>query len=131
MMIDPIADMLTRIRNGLMASHSSVTFPHSRMKLAVLDVLVKEGYIKGFEEVERSGKKAILVELKYLADRRPVIEGIERISKPGRRVYMDRAHLPKVRGGLGISILTTSRGIMTDAQASEQGVGGEVLCKVW
>lgn len=131
MMIDPIADLLTRIRNALMAGHASTSIPSSRIKEGIVKVLVKEGYVESYEMVERMGRPVILVTLKYLRDQTPVIEGIQRVSTPGRRVYVDRSRLPKVRGGLGIAILTTSRGIMTDAEAHETGVGGEVLCRVW
>lgn len=131
MMTDPVSDLLTRIRNALMAGHPSASIPISRLKEGILKSLEKEGYIQGYEVVERMGKTELLVELKYQKDQTPVIEGIQRVSRPGRRVYVNRDSLPRVRGGLGVAILTTSRGIMTDADAHDAGVGGEVLCRVW
>lgn len=131
MMTDPIADMLTRIRNALMVKAPSVAIPHSRLKEGILRVFKSEGFIEELEEVERMGRKELLVHLRYHKGQQPVIEGLQRVSRPGRRVYVDKAKLPSVRGGLGVAILTTSRGIMTDARAREAGVGGEVICNVW
>lgn len=131
MMTDPIGDMLARIRNALTVKHPSVTMPLSGVKEGILGVLKREGFIEDFEVVERMGRKELLVHLRYHRQQQPVIEGMQRVSRPGRRVYVDRARLPSVRGGLGIAILTTSRGIMTDAEAREAGVGGEVICNVW
>jgi small subunit ribosomal protein S8 len=131
MMTDPIADMLTRIRNALMVKDPSVSVPHSRMKVGILEVLKREGFIEDFEPVEKMGKKQILVHLRYHRGQESVIEGLERVSKPGRRVYVDRSRMPSVRGGLGIAILTTSRGILSDTEAREAGVGGEIICNVW
>jgi small subunit ribosomal protein S8 len=131
MMTDPIADMLTRIRNALTVKHPSVAIPLSRTKEGIVEVLKREGFIEDFEVIEKMGRKNLLVRLRYHGHQEPVIEGLERVSRPGRRVYVDKARLPSVRGGLGIAILTTSRGIMTDAEAREAGVGGEVICNVW
>ena len=115
---DPIADMLTRIRNALIVKHDTVDVPVSVMKLAIADILLNEGYIKGYT-------------LKYGANRQKVITGLKRISKPGLRVYARKDNIPKVLNGLGIAIISTSRGIMTDREARKQGVGGEVLAYVW
>lgn len=130
-MTDPIADMFTRIRNAGLVKDPNVSIPRSRVKEGILEVLKREGFIEDFETVEKMGRKEILVHLRYHRGQEPVIEGLKRISKPGRRVYVDSSRLPSVRGGLGIAILTTSRGIMTDAEAREAGVGGEVICNVW
>ncbi len=128
-MSDPIADMLTRIRNAQHRGKVSVTMPSSKQKEAICRVLAEEGYIEGFE-VEREGNKAFLtIRLKYF-EGRPVIEHIQRVSKPGRRIYKGKDELPKVQGGLGIAIVTTSKGIMTDKAARKQGFGGEVICVV-
>jgi small subunit ribosomal protein S8 len=131
MMTDPIADMLTRIRNAIMVKDPSVRMPHSRVKAGVAEVLKREGYIQDLEVVERQGKKELLLHLRYARDQRPVIEGMERVSRPGRRVYVDTRKMPSIRAGLGIAILTTSKGIMTDAEARKAGIGGEVICNVW
>ena len=132
MMTDPIADLLTRIRNALGVGIASVRVPHSKMKTSILDVLAREGFIQGWETVEKAGtRKEMLVHLKYQKGRQPVIEGLRRISRPGCRVYASKGKLPSVRGGLGIAILSTSKGIMTDAEARTAGVGGEVICNVW
>ena len=128
-MSDPIADMLTRIRNAQMVGHREVTMPASKLKSSIASVLKDEGYIEDFTQREKDGKSELVVSLKYYADR-PVIEKIERISKPGLRVYKGRNNLPKVMNGLGIAILSTSRGVMTDSKARAAGVGGEVLCIV-
>ena len=128
-MSDPIADMLTRIRNAQMVGHREVMMPASKLKSSIASVLKDEGYIEDFTQREKDGKSELVVSLKYYADR-PVIEKIERISKPGLRVYKGRDSLPKVMNGLGIAILSTSRGVMTDSKARAAGVGGEVLCIV-
>ncbi len=128
-MSDPIADMLTRIRNAQMVGHREVTMPASKLKSSIASVLKDEGYIEDFTQREKDGKPELVVSLKYYAGR-PVIEKIERISKPGLRVYKGRDSLPKVMNGLGIAILSTSRGVMTDTKARATGVGGEVLCIV-
>ena len=131
MMTDPLADMLTRIRNGLQARKSSVLTPASKLRGSVLDVLEREGYIRGYAAAEsETGKPAFSVELKY-HEGRPVIAEIHRVSKPGRRVYSGIKDLPKHYGGLGISILSTPRGVLSDNEARRQNVGGEVLCRVF
>ena len=128
-MTDPIADMLTRIRNGQKARKVSVTMPSSSAKVAVAGVLKDEGYITGFQTSDEGRKAALTVELKYF-EGRPVIERIERVSKPGLRIYRRRQELPRVLGGLGVAIVSTSQGVMSDRQARAQGIGGEVLCVV-
>ena len=128
-MSDPIADMLTRIRNAQMVGHQEVKMPASKLKSSIASVLKDEGYIDDFAQREKDGKSELVVSLKYYAGR-PVIEKLERISKPGLRVYKGCDNLPKVMNGLGIAILSTSRGVMTDTKARASGVGGEVLCIV-
>ncbi len=130
MMTDPIADMLTRIRNGNMKKHESVEVPASNMKKNLARILLDEGYIKGFTVVEDNKQGMITIDLKYVDDQR-VISGLKRISKPGRRVYVRANEVPRVLDGLGMAILSTSRGVLTDKQAREQGVGGEVICYIW
>ena len=131
-MSDPIADMLTRIRNANTAKHDTVDIPSSKMKLAIADILVKEGYIAKYELIEDGSFKTIRVTLKYGADKNEkIITGLKRISKPGLRVYAGKEELPKVLGGLGIAIISTNKGVMTDKEARAQGVGGEVLAFVW
>ena len=130
-MTDTIADMLTRIRNALIAKHESVEIPASTMKKAIAQILVDEGYIKSFEIIADGEKKTIRIQLKYGANKQRVIVGIKRISRPGLRVYARKDEMPKVLGGLGIAIVSTSRGVMTDREARKQGVGGEVLAYVW
>lgn len=128
---DPLGDMLTRIRNAQMRSHSKVVTPASNLRLSVLEVLKNEGYIRSYTEVEYAdGKKDIEIELKYF-DNMPVIREIKRVSKPGRRVYASVRDIPTVSNGLGVSIVSTSRGVMSDADAREANVGGEVLCQVF
>ena len=130
-MTDTIADMLTRIRNALIAKHDSVEIPASTMKKAIAQILVDEGYVKNFEVITDGVKKTIRVQLKYGPNKQRVIVGIKRISRPGLRVYARKDEMPKVLGGLGIAIVSTSRGVMTDREARKQGVGGEVLAYVW
>ena len=131
MMTDPLADMLTRIRNGLQARKSAVVSPASKLRGAVLDVLEREGYIRGYAAAESdTGKPAFSIELKY-QEGRPVIAELQRVSKPGRRVYSGIKELPRYYGGLGISILSTPRGVLSDNEARRQNVGGEVLCRVF
>jgi small subunit ribosomal protein S8 len=130
-MTDPIADMLTRIRNANMVKHDLVEFPASNMKKAVLDLLKLEGFIHNYEYIEDSKQGTLRVRMKYGPDREKVITGLKRISKPGLRVYAKRDEIPRVLGGLGIAVLSTSKGIMTDKQARKEGVGGEVICYVW
>ena len=129
MMTDPIADMLTRIRNAQMARHKTVEFPGSKVKEAVLSVLKEEGYVADYEVLREGPKSTIRVHLKYYQGH-PVIEHIQRVSKPGRRIYAGRDELPRVWGGMGIAIISTSRGIMSDKQARREGLGGEVICTV-
>ena len=129
-MTDPISDMLTRIRNAHMRSKNKVAIPTSKLRERVLEVLQKEGYIRGFAVIEKDGKSEIEVELKYF-DGAPVIKEIQRVSKPGRRVYASVETLPSVFNGLGISILSTPKGVMSDSEARAQNVGGEVLCTVF
>ncbi len=131
-MSDPIADMLTRIRNGNTAKHDTVDVPASKMKKAIADILTNEGYIKGYELIEDGVKSTIRISLKYGADKNEkVITGIKRISKPGLRVYAGKEELPKVLGGLGTAIISTSRGLMTDKEARNAGIGGEVIAFIW
>ena len=131
-MSDPIADMLTRIRNANTAKHDTVDIPASKMKLAIADILVDEGYITKYDLVEDGAFKTIRVTLKYGKDKNEkIITGLKRISKPGLRVYAGKEDLPKVLGGLGIAIISTNNGVMTDKKAREMNVGGEVLAFVW
>lgn len=131
MVTDPIADMLTRIRNGLIAKHESVLVPASKMKNAIADILAQEGFIAGFEIVNGEKEKQIKITLKYGAKGAKAITGIKRISKPGLRVYAPAEELPKVLNGMGIAIISTSKGIMTDKKARNENIGGEVLAYVW
>ena len=128
---DPIADMLTRIRNGLIARHDSVTMPASNMKKAIAKILLDEGYIKSVDYIDDGLQGQIKVTLKYIQGRESVIKGLKRISKPGLRVYAKSDEIPKVLGGLGIAIVSTSKGVMTDKEARNAGVGGEVLAYIW
>ena len=131
-MSDPIADMLTRIRNANVAKHDTVDIPSSKMKLAIADILVQEGYIRKYEVVEDGNFKTIRITLKYGKDKNEkIISGIKRISKPGLRIYANKEDMPKVLGGLGVAIISTNQGVITDKQARELGVGGEVLAFVW
>ena len=130
-MTDTIADMLTRIRNALVDKHESVDVPCSTIKKAIAEILVEEGYIKSYEIIEDGLVKTIRIQLKYGPNKQRVIVGIKRISRPGLRVYARKDEIPKVLGGLGIAILSTSRGVMTDREARKLGVGGEVLAFVW
>ncbi|WP_148572806.1 30S ribosomal protein S8 [Nocardioides caldifontis] len=133
-MTDPIADMLTRLRNANQAYHDSVTMPHSKLKAGVADILQQEGYITGYDvddAPEGQVGKVLTITLKYGQNRERSIAGIRRISKPGLRVYAKHTSLPKVLGGLGIAIISTSQGLLTDRQANQKGVGGEVLAYVW
>jgi small subunit ribosomal protein S8 len=131
MMTDPIADMLTRIRNGLQARHPAVEMPTSKLKVAIAEVLKDEGYIKGYSVGGDGVVKTLKIELRYVGKNEPVVSGIKRISKPGLRVYAGSNEIPRVFGGLGVSILSTSKGVMSGSQARRQRVGGEVLCHVW
>lgn len=130
-MTDPIADMLTRIRNANNAGHTNVEIPSSNIKKSIAEILLQEGYIKAFD-IKDDGKQGTLtVNLKYFDDKQRVIKGIKRISKPGLRIYANKDELPRVLNGLGIAIISTSNGIMTDKAARKNGVGGEVICYVW
>ena len=129
---DPIADMLTRIRNANTAKHDTVDVPVSKMKLAIADILLNEGYIKGYETVTEGKIQMIRIALKYGKDKsEKIISGLKRISKPGLRVYAGKEDLPKVLGGLGVAIISTNQGVITDKKARELGVGGEVLAYIW
>ena len=128
---DPIADMLTRIRNAQVAKHDSVTMPASNMKKSIAKLLQEEGYIKSYEFIDDGLQGEIKITLKYLDKKQPVIVGLKRISKPGLRVYASCEDLPKVLGGLGVAIISTSKGVMTDRMARKENLGGEVLCYVW
>lgn len=130
-MTDPIADMLTRIRNGNNARHDSVDIPASNIKKEMAQILLDEGFIKGFDIIEDKKQGIIRIELKYGKYNEKVISGIKRISKPGLRVYVKSGEVPRVLGGLGIAILSTSKGIKTDKDARKEGIGGEVICYVW
>ena len=131
-MSDPIADMLTRIRNANTAKHDTVDVPSSKMKLAIAEILLEEGYIKKFDVIDEGSFKTIRIALKYGVDRNDrIISGLKRISKPGLRVYAGKEELPRVLGGLGIAILSTNMGVITDKKARELQVGGEVLAYVW
>jgi len=130
-MTDPIADMLTRIRNALQARKEEVEIPSSKLKVRIAEILKEEGYIKGFKVIPDNKQGILKVFLKYDEYGEPVISGLKRVSKPGRRIYVSKKQIPRVMGGLGIAILTTSRGLMTDREARKAGVGGEVICYVW
>ena len=130
-MTDPIADMLTRIRNAQVARHDKTVVPRSKLKVAIAKILKEEGFIEGYVEDETGPQGSIKVFLRYDRKDAGIIRGITRISKPGRRVYVGKDDIPRVRNGLGVAILTTPRGLLTDAQARSAGVGGEVLCHVW
>jgi small subunit ribosomal protein S8 len=130
-MTDPIADMLTRIRNGSTARHSTVEIPASRMKAEIARLMTEQGYIAGYDTKQGEHGHIIVVELKYGKNRERVISGIKRVSKPGRRVYAKKETLPKVLGGLGTAIISTSRGLVTSAEARKLGLGGEVICFIW
>jgi small subunit ribosomal protein S8 len=129
-MNDPIGDLLSRIRNAQMRNKSKVTSPNSRLRESVLDVLKNEGYIRGYAVVEKDGRSEIEIELKYF-DGEPVIREIERVSKPGRRVYTSVKNIPRINNGLGVTIVSTPKGVMADHDARDANVGGEILCKVF
>ena len=130
-MTDPIADMLTRVRNGNKAYHDNVRMPYSKIKTHIAEILQQEGYIKGWSSEGEGVEKVLVIDLKYGQNRERTIAGIRRISKPGLRVYAKATNLPKVLGGLGVAIISTSTGLLTDKQAAKRGVGGEVLAFVW
>lgn len=131
MVSDPIADMLTRIRNAMQARHAKVDVPGSKLKLEIARILREEGYILNFKLAEEGSKKVIKIYLKYNTNNSPVISHLERVSKPGRRVYVAARGIPRVLGGMGITILTTPRGVMTGRTARKEGVGGELLCNIY
>ncbi len=128
---DPIADMLTRIRNAIMARHDFVLVPTSKMKLAIAKIFKEEGFISDYEVLKGKPHRVIKIYLKYRDNNQPVLSGLERVSKPGLRVYVQREEIPRVYGGLGIAIVSTPKGIVTGQQAWRQGTGGELLCYVW
>jgi small subunit ribosomal protein S8 len=133
-MTDPIADFLTRLRNAAKAQHHDVTIPSSRLKRELARILAEQGYIEGYEVLPAGGGhpgERIVVTLKYTKERRPVISGMQRISRPGQRAYVDHAHIPRIDGGMGTAIISTSRGVMTGHDARRLGVGGELVAKVW
>ncbi|MDR6940055.1 30S ribosomal protein S8 [Arcanobacterium hippocoleae] len=130
-MTDPIADMLTRLRNANSAFHESVSMPYSKMKANIAEILEREGYIKNFEVEDAKVGKTLILNLKFGANRERALAGLRRISKPGLRVYAKSTNLPQVLGGLGVAILSTSSGMLTDREAREKGVGGEVLAYIW
>ena len=131
-MTDPIADMLTRIRNAQVARHSKTLVPRSKVKVAIAKILKEEGFIEGYVEDDTGPQGTLKVFLRYdHGGAQGIIRGISRISKPGRRVYVGKDDIPRVRNGLGVAILTTPRGLLTDAQARQAGIGGEVLCQIW
>jgi len=131
-MTDPIADMLSRIRNGIQAHHDRVEIPASKLKVEIARILKSEGFIRNYALVDKDKIQATLrVDLKYSPDGEPVIHGIERISRPGRRVYRNKQEIPRVLGGLGLAIVSTSKGVLAGHEAAKNGIGGEVLCQVW
>jgi len=130
-MTDPIADMLTRIRNGLMARLERVDVPSSNIKVSLARILKEEGYIKNFKVIKDKKQGVLRVFLRYNEDNSPVIQGIQRVSKPSRRVYVQADNIPPVLSGLGVGIITTSKGIVTDREARRQKIGGEIICAVW
>lgn len=130
-MTDPIADMLTRIRNGIQARHDRVELPVSKLKVEIARILKSEGFISNYKLVEEKPQGILRLYLKYSEDGEPVIHGIERVSRPGRRVYRNKQEIPRVLGGLGLAIVSTSRGVLSGQEAVKTGVGGEVLCQVW
>ncbi|MCT4565509.1 MAG: 30S ribosomal protein S8 [Maledivibacter sp.] len=130
-MTDPIADMLTRIRNANLVKHESVDVPASNLKKSLANILLNEGFIKGFDVIEDGKQGLIRIQMKYGSSKERVITGLKKISKPGLRVYAKRDEIPKVLGGLGIAVISTSNGVITDKEARKLGVGGEVICYVW
>ena len=131
MLTDPVADMLTRIRNANKALHDRVEMPHSRLKEEIARILQEEGYIRGFHVDEGAPHKVLVIDLKYGRSRERVLNGVKRVSKPGRRIYAGKDRLPRVLGGMGTAILSTSRGVITSRTAQKEGIGGEVICFVW
>jgi small subunit ribosomal protein S8 len=131
MQTDPIADMLTRMRNSIRIKDEKVDIPASRMKVDIAKVLKEEGFIKSYKIIKDKKQGILRVTLKYTAENNSVISGLKRISKPGRRVYIEKAKIPNVMGGVGIAVITTSKGILTDNECRQEGIGGEVLCYIW
>jgi small subunit ribosomal protein S8 len=131
MQTDPIADFLTRVRNGLRADHDSVEMPASNFKAELARILTEQGYVESYAVEPGCVGRTLRVQLKYTEDRKPVISGIERLSKPGRREYVDAGHVPRIQGGMGTAIISTSRGVMTGHDARRAGVGGELVARVW
>ena len=131
MLTDPVADMLTRVRNANQALHDQVAMPSSKLKVEIAKLLEAEGYIVGWEQSGEGKDATLLVRLKYDRSRRQVISGLRRVSKPGRRIYVDRDGIPKVLGGMGVAVVSTSQGLLTGQEARRRGIGGEVLCEVW
>jgi len=131
MMTDPIADMLTRIRNAGSARHAQTSCPSSKQKLAIAGVLQRAGFLDSVKLEERDGHASLVLGIRYDEAGRPLIDGIQRVSKPGRRVYVGKEDLPRVRNGLGVAVISTSRGVLSDREAREQNLGGELLCEVW
>ena len=131
MVTDPISDLLVRLRNGFRRHHDVVTVPASKLKREVLRVLQAEGFIQGIEAATEDGHPVLRVQLRYIGEGQPMITGMQRISKPGRRVYVGTKEIPRVRNGIGLAILSTSKGIMTDQASRKAGLGGEVLCSIW
>jgi small subunit ribosomal protein S8 len=133
-MTDPVSDFLTRLRNAAAAQHQDVAIPASKLKRELARILKEQGYIEDYEVLERTDESPggeIRITIKYTSDRKPVITGLERVSRPGRRTYVDHAHIPRIQGGMGTAILSTSKGVMTGHDARREGVGGEVVAKVW
>lgn len=131
MVTDPISDLLIRLQNGFRRHHDIVSVPASRLKREVLRVLQNEGFIQGVETAVEDGHPILKVQLRYVAEGQPMITGVQRVSKPGRRVYVGIKNIPRVRNGIGVAILSTSKGVMTDQESRRAGLGGEVLCSVW
>ncbi|HXG58734.1 MAG TPA: 30S ribosomal protein S8 [Thermoanaerobaculia bacterium] len=130
-MTDPIADMLSRIRNAIQSRHDRVELPSSKLKVEIARILRNEGFIGNYKVVDEKPQPVLRIYLKYSDDGEPVIHGIERVSRPGRRVYRGKEDIPKVLGGLGLSIVSTSKGVLSGAEAAKSGIGGEVICQVW
>jgi small subunit ribosomal protein S8 len=130
-MTDPIADMLTRIRNSVLIKAEKVDIPASRLKVEIAKIMKEEGFIKSYKIIKDKKQGILRVTLKYTQDNRPIVEGLKRISKPGRRVYVGKDEVPSVVGGMGIAVMTTPKGILTDKTCRREGVGGEVLCYIW
>ena len=129
-MTDPIADMLSRIRNAIIAGHKTVAIPSSQFKNELARILKEQGYVSGYKVVDDAGRNVIKIDIAYTSNKESVIKEIKRISKPSRRVYVDKTEIPRIKGGLGVCVLSTSKGIMTGSEARSQGVGGELICSI-